>query len=71
MIDFTKPHPRTVAWWTERELCLRCAHLRRQPGKSTWWCSVVPAANGRKTCIDAREPGHRCGPEGRLFKAAR
>lgn len=61
------PHPRTVEWWTQRVLCERCTHMRKG---DTWIkCEVTPWAGvGRAYCIDAREPGQRCGTHATLFQ---
>lgn len=76
------PHPRTVLWMMEREQCRVCRHCAivaessRNPARSTgpggWWCLASRPIKKAKHkheayCIDARESGQPCGPEGRLF----
>ena len=79
---FLSPHPRTLLWWQQRFECRQCAHyalvetgsrehynsgtaehclLNHRQGAST-----APVHSG--ACIDMRDPGQACGPEGRLFK---
>lgn len=76
---FLSPHPRTLLWWQQREQCRQCAHYVRVPtsaksnggdaehcllghnhGGSTAW---TPSS----ACIDMRDAGSACGPDGRLF----
>lgn len=61
LIDFSKPHPRTILWFEQREKCLTCA------ANIGWRCHLTRAdINNRPRwayCIDAREPGQPCGPD--------
>jgi len=71
---FLRVHPRTLAWWAEREQCLRCKHSRQRPVISAnsgggLLCMRSNAVAGDATCISARERVAGCGPSGRLFEA--
>lgn len=74
---FLTVHPRTVLWWEQREKCRRCKHYDHVVGNSRIGgqeaCTATPARVVNSfglSCISAREPGERCGPEAKLFKAA-
>lgn len=80
---FLTVHPRTKLWWTQREQCAQCKHVRHIDMKQTrggwgqsggqWSCAQNKGgghANGFRSCIDAREEGGACGPEARLFEDA-
>jgi len=64
LLDYAKPHPRTVLWFKEREQCLTCA------AQSGWRCHLTKSDLSSSPrwayCIDAREPGQPCGPDARL-----
>lgn len=77
---FLTVHPRTALWWEQRELCRKCEHLHERVnetptscrGTSTsLQCSVTAGKgpHGWAACIEAREEGKGCGPEGKLFSA--
>ena len=67
---FLSVHPRTLAWWREREQCLRCRNYRKMSSRLQY-CAATPVARNRypAACIDAREPGCPCGPQALLFEA--
>lgn len=81
-MDFTKVHPDTVRWWTQREKCRscdgylkqerHCSHGRTTPNQGGGeLCTSVPPANGAGSltpCIRARSPGYRCGPDALLYR---
>lgn len=79
--DFTKPHPRTVLWFKERETCKQCRNCVVNPitegsaGRNKgggWHCIKTrnnkSGPNPHQACIAAREPGMPCGPDAKLFQ---
>lgn len=77
-LDFMKVHPRTERWWKEREQCKQCKHYseRKTTGLKAMLsplqaCLVQP--HFRRiypwACIEMRDEGAPCGPEGLLFEA--
>lgn len=79
---FLFPHPRTVLWQTERQLCATCAHVRVSEEGRAMRCAKAPHEKPSEQitkllaergvfmfCIDAREPGQPCGPGGELYEA--
>ena len=74
--QFLRVHPATALWFTQREQCLRCAHVERRlegtdkERSEVLRCQVVRTPAGRRGwayCIDARSTGE-CGPEAKLFQ---
>lgn len=70
---FLQVHPRTLAWWAERETCLKCKHSRERPirkssaGGGLLCMATRGGPGGDATCISARE--RECGPGAKLFEA--
>ncbi len=74
---FLRVHPATALWWQQREQCMRCSHVcrrlegSRSESSEVLRCKVVRTPAGRREwayCIDAREKGRECGPDGKLFQ---
>lgn len=69
---FLRPHSRTVLWWAQRETCRTCAHYRPElgaGGETLERCAHGRNSGGRdgSACIEMRDPGAACGPDGLLY----
>lgn len=89
MLDerFLSVHPRTVAWWAEREQCRRCVHCvevvidagQHQGASVSQRCARGSSPGPYRSrvltdsaaCIRMRDEGQPCGPEGALFEPKR
>lgn len=73
---FLSVHPRTLLWWQEREQCKRCAHYREKTvsyGRYRPSLLQICVAEPRRraypwACVEMREEGAPCGPNGVLFR---
>lgn len=70
-------HPRTVLWMQQRKQCETCVHMYRKDTLGSF--KLVPAMycdidgidmirHSKGYCIDMREPGSTCGPEGLRYE---
>jgi len=71
--DLSAAAKRTAQWQIERQTCERCANCLMNTGKSgerVMVCAATPATGMPygAYCIDAREPGQRCGHNAILFQ---
>lgn len=70
---FLMLHPRTAKWYKQRVTCERCQHCSASngsQGERILRCQDADPIPGTAVpyCIDAREPGTRCGPTAKKFQ---